>query len=304
VKNKAPYNIESLSELHRMLGLPKPRHPLVSFYRFETMGLRDEHMLDMFTTGYYSIAIKRNFKGKIRYGQSFYDFDEGVMSFIAPGQLLGSSVGTIPAEEGFCLMFHPEFLKGYALSADIKHYNFFSYELNEALHLSDEEEQLVEKLMLEIEQEYATAIDALSHDLMITRITLLLQYCQRFYNRQFNTRKPVNSDLLAKLDQILEEYFDDGSATANGLPAVPYIAGKLNVSAGYLSDMLRAITGQSTQSHIHNKLIERTKMLLGTTGMSIAEVAYILGFERPQSLSKLFKSKTNLSPTEYRNQLQ
>ncbi|OQP45005.1 AraC family transcriptional regulator [Niastella yeongjuensis] len=303
LKYTAPHIIQSISEIHRVLGLPKPRHPLVSFFRFEQMGLRDEETLNYYSAPYYSIAIKKNFKGKMRYGQSFYDFDEGMMSFIGPGQLLGSAVGVIPANEGFCLLFHPDFLKGYPLAATLKDYGFFSYDLNEALHLSEEEEKLVEGIMLQIEREYEATIDTLSQDVMITHITLLLQYCQRFYNRQFITRKPANNDLLARFDQILEEYFESGSAISTGLPSVQYLAGKLNVSPGYLGDLLRAITGQSTQGHIQNKVIEKTKILLATTNLSIAEVAYTLGFERPQSLSKLFRNKTNQSPTEYRSKM-
>ena len=302
MKNTAPHIVQSISEIHRMLGLPKPRHPLVSFFRFEQMDLRDSATLNYYSAQYYSIAIKKNFKGKLRYGQSFYDFDEGMMSFIGPGQLLGSAVGTIPANEGYCLLFHPDFLKGYPLAAGIKDYGFFSYELNEALHLS-EEEKLVEGIMSQIEREYEATIDALSQDVMITHITLLLQYCQRFYNRQFITRKPANNDLLARFDQVLETYFESGTARFDGLPGVQYIAGKLNVSPGYLGDMLRAITGVSTQGHIQNKVVEKTKVLLATTGLSIAEVAYTLGFERPQSLSKLFRNKTLQTPTEYRSKM-
>lgn len=303
MKNRVPHIVQSVTEIHRLLGLPKPRHPLVSFFRFEQMGKRDEETLDLYYAQYYSLAIKKNFNGKIRYGQSFYDFDEGMMSFIGPGQLLGRSVDTIVPGEGFCLLFHPEFLNASPLAVNIKDYNFFSYELNEALHLSNEEEKLVETLMLQIEREYASTIDVLSQDLMVTQITLLLQYCQRFYNRQFITRKPVNNDLLGRLDHILETYFADGLAVDKGLPSVQFIAGQLNMSPGYLGDMLRAVTGQSTQIHIQNKIIEKTKLLLTTTELSVAEVAYTLGFGRPQSLSKLFKYKTSMSPTEYRNSM-
>ena len=303
MKHKPPHTIETVSEMHTYLGLPKPMHPLVSFHRFEQINFRNEKGYELYNTQFYSIAVKKNFKGKIRYGQSFYDFDEGMMSFIGPGQLLGPAVGTMVPTEGYCLLFHPEFLNGYPLTADIKDFNFFSYELNEALHLSEQEEKLIESLMLQIECEYKTSIDTLSQDVMISYITLLLQYCQRFYNRQFVTRKPANNDMLSKLDRLLDEYLDNGTASNEGLPHVKYFAELLNVSAGYLSDMLRATTGVSTQIHIQNKLIEKTKQLLSGTDLSVSEVAYQLGFERPQSLSKFFKSKTNLSPSDYRNSL-
>jgi AraC family transcriptional regulator, transcriptional activator of pobA len=303
LKNKPPYIVKSITELHRLLGLPKPRHPLISVYRYDQITTKDEKLLDYFCPQFYSIAIKKNFKGKVRYGQSFYDFDEGMMSFIGPGQLLAHTAGDNTPDEGFCLMFHPDFLAGNELARKIKGYGFFSYELSEALHLSAEEEALVEKIMSEIELEYENRIDVLSQDVMITQIALLLHYSQRFYNRQFITRKPVNNDLLAKLEHVLDEYFGGQAAVSNGLPTVQYIAGQLNLSPNYLGDMLRVLTGHSTQHHIQNKLIEKTKELLTTTTLSVAEVAYLVGFQRPQSLSKLFKNKTKLSPTAYRNQL-
>lgn len=302
MKKNIPHSVSSLSELHRLLGLPMPRHPLISIYCFEQITIKDEKLLDYFCPQFYCIAIKKNFKGKVRYGQSFYDFDEGMMSFIGPGQLLAQTNGDNTPIEGFCLMVHPDFLIGSGLQSKIRNYGFFSYELNEALHLSEEEEKLVMNIMLQIKAEYETRIDLLSQDVMISHIELLLHYSQRFYNRQFITRKPVNHDLLAKLEKTLDDYFSSNRPINEGLPTVHYIANVLNFSPNYLGDMLRSLTGLSTQQHIQNRLIEKAKELLSTTGISIAEVAYVLGFERPQSLHKLFKNKTGQSPLSYRNQ--
>lgn len=303
LKNRIPYQVQTVSELHRLLGLPKPMHPLVSVYRFDQITNRSEKVLDYFCPQFYSIAIKKNFKGKVRYGQSFYDFDEGMMSFIGPGQLLAHTNGDNTPEEGFCLMFHPDFLAGYELATKIRGYGFFSYELNEALHLSEEEEAMVAAIMCQISTEYKSRIDILSQDVMITQIELLLHYSQRFYNRQFLTRKPANPDVLAKLENVLDTYFQEQRAVSDGLPTVQFVAAALNMSPNYLGDMLRALTGSSTQQHIQHKVIEKAKELLATTEQSVAEIAYILGFERPQSLNKLFKNKTGQSPSFYRSSL-
>ncbi|WP_040761221.1 helix-turn-helix domain-containing protein [Spirosoma panaciterrae] len=300
MKNKIPFVVKSVTELNQLLGLPKPRHPLIVVYRYDQITRRDEKLLDYFCPQFYSIAIKKNFKGKVRYGQSFYDFDEGMMSFVGPGQLLAHTGGDNIPEEGFCLMFHPDFIAGHVLAAKIRQYSFFSYELNEALHLSDEEQALVETIIGQIETEYQNPIDTLSQDVMITHIELLLHYSQRFYNRQFITRKPANHELLARVEKVLNTYFSDEMALQEGLPTVQHIAEALHISPNYLSDMLRIATGKSAQGHIQDKIIEKAKELLSTTNLSISEVAYLVGFERPQSLNRLFKKKTNLTPVAFK----
>lgn len=203
------------------------------------------------------------------------------------------------AIKGIWLVVHPDFLRSYPLGKKIKEYGFFSYAVHEALHLSDKEEVMINSLMTTIEQEYYSPIDGFSQDVMVSQIELMLNYCNRFYNRQFITRKNANSDLLVKLEEVLSHYFD---AQQSGLPTVKYVAGQLNVSPHYLSDMLRSTTGQNAQQHIHNTLIEKAKEVLTTTPLSVSEIAYQLGFEYPQSFSKLFKTKTNVSPLEYRRQ--
>lgn len=251
---------------------------------------------------FYSIFIKKGSQGKrLKYGQNYYDFDEGVMALMAPGQMLTTEISDETPTSGWILFFHPDFLRGYALGRKIREYGFFSYAANEALHLSEKEETMIETIMKNIEQEYRSSIDKFSQDVMISQIESLLNYANRFNNRQFITRKNANNDLLGKLEELLDDYFIGEKVDEFGLPTVKYVAGKLNVSPNYLSNMLRTLTGQTTQQHIHDKLIKEAKEILTTISLSVGETAYKLGFETAQSFSKLFKSKTAVSPLEYRN---
>jgi len=201
---------------------------------------------------------------------------------------------------GWSLLIHPDFLWNTPLAQKIKQYEYFGYSVHEALHLSDKEEKMIIGIMKNIQQEYQSNIDKFSQDVIIAQIELFLTYAERFYNRQFITRKISNHKILARLEQLLEEYFNDESLSKKGLPTVHYAAENLNVSSNYLSGMLKSLTGQSTQQHIHNKLIDKAKEKLTTTDLSISEIAFELGFEHQQSFSKLFKTKTNLSPLEFR----
>jgi AraC family transcriptional activator of pobA len=273
---------------------------MIGVFRFEDIVNSELHLLENFSVNFYVVAIKKNFTGKLKYGQRYYDFDEGVLSFISPNQLLSKIQEDNAPTEGISLMFHPDFIAAYPLAKKIKTYGFFSYELSEALHLSEQEEAIVESILKSIETEYQSHIDAFSQEVMITQIELLLHYCNRFYNRQFITRKVANDDILIRLENLLAGYFNDDTILKSGLPTVQSISEQLNVSPNYLSDMLRSITGQTTQQHIHNKLIEKSKELLTTTSLSVSEIAYQLGFEYPQSFNKLFKNKTALSPSEFR----
>lgn len=248
---------------------------------------------------FYTISLKNCEGSKMKYGQNYYDFDEGMLAFMEPGQVISSENGGTRAT-GWWLVFHPDFIRNYPLGKTIKNYGFFSYAVNEALHLSEKEQATMEGIMKNIEEEYNHSIDLFSHDVMISHLELLLNYSNRFYNRQFITRKSASNDLLTKMESLLNDYFNIDKLVENGLPSVQYFANQLNVSSNYLSDMLRTLTGQSTQQHIHNKLIEKAKEALTLTNLSVSEIAYQLGFEHPQSFSKLFKSKTNVSPLEYR----
>ena len=296
----APYLIESISELHRLLSIPAPEHPLVSVIDFEQITCMTDPAMQRIVYNFYSICIKKGFTGKLKYGQNSYDFDEGVMTFFSPGQVISTEITEEMQLTGWWLVIHPDFLCNYPLFKKIREYGFFSYAVNEALHLSEKEEAMVNAIEKDIEQEYRSLIDGFSQDVIIAHIELLLSYANRFYNRQFITRKSANSDLLTRLETLLDEYFREDRGEQSGLPTVQYVSGQLNVSPNYLSDMLRTQTGQSTQQHIHNKLIEHAKQILTTTSLSVSEIAYQLGFERPQSFNKLFKRKTNVSPLAFR----
>lgn len=292
--------INSVSELHRLVGLSKPLHPLISLIKMDDL-IRSNHQEDVnFTFNFYGISLKKNIKGKLKYGQHYFDFDEGVLGMTSPQQVLSVSNKDDYEVSGWWLVFHTDFILNYPLGKTIKNYGFFSYHVNEALHLSDNEGKMLEGIFKNIEHEYQTSIDSFSQDVMISHIELLLNYCNRFYNRQFLTRKTTSNDLLSKMEALLDDYFNSDKILQQGLPTVQYFSERLNVSSNYLSDLLRTITGQTTQQHIHNKLIEQAKVILTTTNLSVSEIAYQLGFEHSQSFSKLFKSKTDLTPVEFR----
>jgi len=292
--------INSVSELHKLMGLPKPKHPLVSLINYNDIRYAGIDNSVKAILNFYTVSIKHNADCKFNYGQNYYDFDEGVLAFMEPGQVAsGTQNGNIKAD-GWLLVFHPDLIRNYPIGKNIKNYGFFSYAVNEALHLSESEEEMIGEIFKNIEKEYNHSIDQFSQDVMVSQIELLLNYSNRFYNRQFITRKTASNDLLTKIEALLEEYFKSDKILESGLPTVQFFADKLNLSPNYLSDMLRIITGQSTQQHIHNKLIEKAKEALSTTNLTVSEIAYQLGFEHPQSFSKLFKTKMNVSPLEYR----
>ncbi|QEC78606.1 helix-turn-helix domain-containing protein [Mucilaginibacter ginsenosidivorax] len=297
---EAPYKFESLSEFHRVLGLPKPVHPLISLVYNTDGKIRIPHSsCKQFILPFYKISYKPNLKGKFRYGQHYYDFEEGGLFFLAPNQLTGTSDENLDFS-GFTLFVHPDLLLNYPLAKKIKQYNFFSYAATEVLHLSDQEKEVVLNMARLIDDELNSRIDRLSQDVLISQLELFLNYAYRFYQRQFLTRKAVNNDLLQKMEDLLDVYFDKKNSANRGLPTVQYLADQLHLSPHYLSDMLRSLTGLNAQQHIHLKLIDKAKELLSTTNLSISQVAYELSFEHPQSFSTLFKTKTSLSPQEFR----
>jgi AraC family transcriptional activator of pobA len=293
-----PHQFNSISDLHRMLGMPKPLHPLVSLVDNTNIAIEKEQLPPSFLLNFYKISYKTGLRGKIRYGQNYYDFDEGGMVFTSPNQLLATEDDT--EYKGYTLLVHPDFIRNYPLGKNIKNYAFFSYAANEALHLSEKEKSIILNIFKNIEDELHSSIDDFSQDVIIAQIELVLNYSNRFYKRQFITRKSANNDLLEKLEALLNDYFNKETALMKGLPTVQYIADELHISPHYLSDMLRTLTGQNAQQHIHNKLIEKAKEILSISNLSVAEIAYQLGFEHPQSFNKLFKRKTNLSPLQFR----
>lgn len=293
-----PIRIKSISESHRMRGLPQPEHPLISVVDYASM----PHTPGSFVFDYYTISLKRGVS-KMLYGQQPYDFDNGVMYFMAPNQVLTvleDQNAVSPERSGWILMIHPDFLWGTALAKNLHKYEFFDYSVNEALFLSEKEEETLNEIVRNIRQEYQSNIDKFSQNIIISQIETLLNYSERFYQRQFITRKITNHQILDRLEIILENHFQSDDLANIGLPSVQDIANKLNVSPNYLSGVLKVVTGQTTQQHIHNKLIDKAKEKLSTTDLSVSEIAYELGFEHSQSFSKLFKAKTNQSPLEFR----
>lgn len=300
-EGNSPRKFDSLSDAHRALGLPHPRHPLISLINGTTTGAGTNTPSGSHVLIFYKISYRPKHSGKVRYGQRYYDFDEGGLMFASPGQIIGSNHDT---DTGSCsdytLLIHPDFLWNYPLAKKIKQYGFFSYLTNEALHLSEDEKATIISIFKMIEAELNSRIDDFSQDVMISHIELLLNYANRFYKRQFITRKIINNDLLLRLEDLLNDYFNNETASSQGLPTVQYLAEQLNLSPSYLSDMLRSLIGQSAQQYIHEKLIEKSKELLSTTSLSVSQIAFQLGFEHSQSFSKFFKIKAKLSPGQFR----
>ncbi|MEO6684576.1 MAG: helix-turn-helix transcriptional regulator [Dyadobacter sp.] len=293
------HKLESISEIHRMLGIAGPLHPLISLMD-ATDGQIDLCKLPAsYVTGFYKVSFITKMGGKFRYGQSYYDFDEGSLLFTAPNQIVGSAKD-YQDNAGYSLIIHPDFLRGYPLAKKIKQYGFFSYASNEALHLSQKERTTILSIYDIIGDELNSRIDDFSHEVVVAQLELLLSYAKRFYKRQFLTRQ-VNSDLLLQLEDLLNTYFEEEKPVIDGIPTVQYLAEQLHYTPNYLSDMLRSLSGLNAQQHIHLKLIEKSKELLSTTNLTISEVAYTLGFEHPQSFSRLFKLKTMISPLQFRS---
>ncbi len=296
--------LESISDLHKFNSLPAPEHPLISLLDYGLVK-RDPNVRELkWIQSYYSISLKRNVAGKYRYGQQSYDFDEGLMTFFSPDQvisveLIESDVTTNPPS-GWILAIHPDFLFGTSLARTIGKYPFFKYSVREALFLSEKEENTILGILKNIQTEYQANIDQFSQQIIINQLELLLSYAERFYQRQFLTRKKSNHQLLQKLEEELDRYFEEEQAINNGLPSVHDLADDLNVTPDYLSSMLKTETGLTTQQHIHHKVIELAKVKLSVSSSSVSEIAYSLGFEHPQSFSKFFKSKTKQTPGEYR----
>ncbi|QMW04661.1 helix-turn-helix domain-containing protein [Spirosoma foliorum] len=301
MKNVQPQRIKTITDYHQVMGLPKPEHPLISVVPFEAIRRPSGEKSYGQIHNFYSIALKRNFNGKLKYGQQDYDFDEGIMVFMSPGQVFTIEADGDLQHTGWLLLVHPDYLWNTSLAKTIKQYDYFSYSVHEALHLSEKEEAVVTGILKNIEQEYRANIDKFSQNVILAQLDLLLTYADRFYHRQFITRKITNHQLLNRLEATLDAYFASDALAEKGLPTVQHIAEALNVSPNYLSVLLNVLTGQSTQQHIHDKLIEKAKEKLSTTDLSVGEIAYALGFEHSQSFSKLFKSKTNTSPLVFRH---
>ncbi|MBS1601912.1 MAG: helix-turn-helix transcriptional regulator [Bacteroidetes bacterium] len=303
MKDQRRFHFHTITEYHRAAGLPNPAHPQISVVHMEDLTRPLGGSPFSVVYDFYSISMKRVSNVKFKYGRQASDFDNGVLFFMSPGQVFGvefEAGEVMHHPEGWMLLVHPDFLWHTPLARSIRQYEFFGYSVYEALYLSDKEEAMLTDIVRNIEQEYQTHIDRFSQAVIIAQLELFLTYSERFYQRQFITRKKASHEILARLEQLLAGYFNSGALAEKGLPTVAYIAENLNISPGYLSGLLKSLTGQNTQQHLHNKLIELAKEKLSTTNLSVSEIAYELGFEHLQSFSKLFKTKTSQSPLEFR----
>ncbi len=302
MEHKHPIRLKTITEFHKFWALPKPEHPLISVVDYTLI----DHSLANPDQGIildsYCITIKRDLGLKLIYGQQSVDFDEGVMFFMAPNQVIRieKEPKNIDDHSGWVLLIHPDFIWNTSLAKTIKRYEFFQYSMHEALFLSEKEQEVVTNIIKNIKQEYHSNIDTFSQNIIISQLETLLNYSERFYQRQFITRKITNHKILERVEDLLEDYFNSDSLPNRGLPSVQFVADHLNISTSYLSSLLKLLTGQSTQQHIQNKVIEKAKEKLSTSDLSVGEIAYALGFEHSQSFSKLFKTKTKLSPLEFR----
>ncbi len=296
---------KTISEFHQFRQLPAPEHPLFSVIEIDLVKRPVETTTMSWCYDFYAIGMKRvSFSNHInfRYGQQLFDFNEGILSFVAPNQVLSLSIDTKQetTQSGWLLLMNPDFLWNTPLAKSIRKYNFWDYSVHESLFLSANEEATLIHIFKNIRQEYHANIDRFSKSIIISQVESLLNYADRFYHRQFITREKANHQLLEKLETLLDDYFGSDELITKGLPTVQYSSETLNVSPNYLRGLLKVLTGQNTQQLIHDKLIEKAKEKLALTDFSISEIAYALGFEHPQSFTKLFKSKTNLSPLAYR----
>ncbi|MFM7154959.1 MAG: helix-turn-helix domain-containing protein [Bacteroidota bacterium] len=296
--------LKNISDLSALFQQEKPRHPLITVIDFT---VTDEKKLagSSISAGFYSVMFKNYCSNQLKYGREYYDFQEGSLLCVAPGQVitLDSEFDYQKKKEGWGVFFHPDLLRGSSLQQINRQYRFFSYATNEALHLSDKEKSNLRDCVARLRSEIAENTDNHSQTLIVSNLELLLNYCRRYYDRQFITRKSANSSLLAQFESELDTWFRSGEKSGAGLPSVKSLAEKLHVSPNYLSDLLKKETGMNTQDHIHAYLIEEAKNLLVGTDLSVRAMAYTLGFEYPQYFSRLFKSKTGMTPSEFRGRV-
>ncbi|WP_091409479.1 helix-turn-helix domain-containing protein [Aquimarina amphilecti] len=295
-------HFKTLSSYLDYLELPLPEHPMLSIFTPKVNGYLPcpRKSSPPITNECYSISLKKFVKGNLNYGRTKYDFTNGALIFISPRQVLQWDDNVVFEQKGFSINFHEDFLKGTELVQQIKKYGFFSYSANEALHLSPKEERQIESIAENIEIEYQNNQDEFSKDIILSHLSTLLKYANRFYERQFLNRKELSNDLLVQFNQQLEDYFESGQLHEKGIPSLEKMANKMSVSQRYLSDTLKSETGKTTTEHLQLYLIDVAKNILLKPNKSISEVAYELGFEYPQYFSRLFKKKEGISPTEYR----
>ncbi len=295
--------IDSISHLHELIGYEKPKHPLITLIDLTkiapAVSTLDLHII----TNFYTISLKEGISCRNKYGRQYYDFQEGSLTFMAPEQELhvDEDNSEVKNSSGWILCFHPDLIYKNSLIKKVNQYTFFSYDSNEALHLSDQEKIKITAIVNEIKNEFSQNIDVFSQDLIVSYVELLLNHCKRFYGRQFITRAKVNKEVVVRFEDFLKYYFASAKPESDGLPSVKYCALEMGYSPNYLSDLLKKETGKNTQEHIHFYMIEKAKNMLLETEKPVNLIAAELGFEYPQHFSKLFKNKTGMSPIKYRN---
>jgi len=292
-------DLESISDMHQLMQHAAPKHPLVSLIDHSDFYEMRPKAEAIYRFGFYTISCKK-FEGILKYGRGKYDFNKGSLMFTAPGQVIAPG-SDVTVDEGWALFVHPDLFHGTDLGRKIHQYSFFNYEVNEALHISEEEHQTLKDCTGKLQKEYSQNIDKHTQGLVVSNIELLLNYCNRFYDRQFYTRAKLNTDVVQQFEKLLKDYFSQDTLIETGLPNVTWFASMLNLSPNYLSDLLQKFTGKSTLEHIHLEVIDRARTLLWSTDASISEIAYQLGFEHPSHFTKIFKTKTGKSPSAYRN---
>ena len=294
--------IRSITEVHKLYGYDMPKHPLVSVLPIDERMTGFDYGDASYVLDFYQISLKEGLKGTMGYGRNTYDFHEGTMTFIKPGQVVKVKNNTVPREGGgWTLLFHPDLIRRSELGKTIEHYSFFDYEANEALHLSVDEKNALTELTQKTKQEYSQNLDKHSQDIIVANLDLILKYCKRYYDRQFYTRTNLNKDLLSKFEAVVRDYYRSDKPFEHGVLSVKHCAGLLQMSSNYLGDLIKMETGRTAKDHIQDYVIDLAKTKIVGSTQSISEIAYSLGFEYPQGFNKLFKAKTGLNPSQYRN---
>lgn len=293
------FNIESIHQLHYLAGGPPPNHPLFCIHQLEALRALDAKFPEKFTYNFYCLGLKKNLPENIQYGRTRYDFQEGVLGFTAPRQLMSFERDITEQATGWVMFFHEDLMNGTPLKEKIDQYGFFHYKVDEGLSLLPKEEEAILAIFQNIATEYQRPIDEHSKQVVLSNLELIFTYAQRFYTRQFIVSNDANPDILQRFEQSLKTYYHQ-SHTLPALPSVEYFADQLNLSANYLSDLLKSLTGKSTLEHIHHQVIEMAKHKILATNQSMAQIAFELGFEYPQYFSRLFKNKTGMTPKQFR----
>ncbi|TDO73256.1 AraC-like DNA-binding protein [Flavobacterium chryseum] len=290
--------LEKVAQYNKLKGVEN-QHPLISVFDNSNAKALPNNTRMHF--GFYAVYLKAGNCGELKYGRNNYDYEEGTMVFVAPGQVLEINNSEDYQPTGLVLLFHSDLIKGTSLAKNMSHYSFFSYDSHEALHLSLKEQQIIKDLFSKLEYELSQSIDKHSKSIISNNIELLLNYCVRFYDRQFITRENINTDILSKFENLLNDYFVSENPQDSGLPSVGYFADHLHLSPNYFGDLIKKETGKSAQEHIQLKLINLAKERIFDTEKSISQIAFELGFKYPQHFNRMFKKNTGYTPIEYRS---